>query len=75
MRQVVAYKGSKTMKNYETVSPKVSRSRLQGVVVFQRFQPQLFDWENFDVLNGRVVGGHLWQVVPYKRWSHMKVWL
>ena len=45
MRQVVAYKRLKAMKNYQTVSPNGSLGRLQDVVVYHRFQLQPFTWE------------------------------
>ena len=61
----------KAMDNHTPPGPKSGRGRLQEVVVFQRYQLYSFDWENFSVL----VGGRLWQVVAYERWSHIEVQL
>ena len=39
------------------------------VVVNEGFQLYGFDWEKIGVW----IGGRLWEVVAYERWSHMEV--
>lgn len=51
MCKAVAYKGLKTMDNCKTVTPKICRGRLLDVLVYERFQLQGFDRENFGVLD------------------------
>ena len=58
------------MENHQPWGPKSGRGRLQEVVVYKRFQQLGFDWENFVFF---FMGGRLWEVVAYERWSHMEV--
>ena len=43
------------MENYNSVKPKSGRGRLLGVVVYEWFGIQGFDWENFGVLDCRTL--------------------
>ena len=54
------------MENYKTVNPKSWRGRLQKVVVYEKFQVQDFDRENFGVLD-------LWTLMGGGRWREMIV--
>ena len=54
------------MENYKTVTPKSWRGRLQKVVVYEKFQVQDFDRENFGVLD-------LWTLTGGGRWREMIV--
>ena len=68
MRQVVAYKRLITIENHLPSGPKSGRGRLQEV--FTR-------GFNCKALTGKIlviwIGGRLWQVVAYEKWSHMEV--
>ena len=54
------------MENCKTVTPKSWRGRLQKVVVYEKFQVQDFDRENFGVLD-------LWTLMGGGRWREMIV--
>ena len=60
MCQVVAYKRLKTMTNYNAISSKIGRGG-----------------SNFRALTGKnmafLIGGRLWELVTYEKWSHMEV--
>ena len=70
MRQVVAYKRLKTMENI------IYRQTRRVVAVAYRRWSFTRD-SNCKALTGRIlgfwIGGLLWEVVVYERWSHMEV--
>ena len=63
MRQVVAYKGLKTMENINRQAPKMV------LVAYGRWS--FTRGSNCKALTGFLIGGRLWGVVVYERWSHM----
>ena len=69
MCQVVAYWGLKTIENSKTVSQKSGHGRLLEVVIYQRFQYKALTLNNLVFWEG----GHLWEVVAYRRWLLMEV--
>ena len=70
MRQVVTYRRLKAMKNHYTFRPKNVVA-----VTYRRFS--FTRGSSCKALSGKVlvfwIGGRLWEVVAYKRWSQMEV--
>ena len=68
MRQVVAYKGLKTMENINRQAPKMV------LVAYGRWS--FTRGSNCKALTGKIlvlwIGGRLWEVVDNERWSHME---
>ena len=69
MHQVVAYKRLKTME--------IINRQAQKVVTVAYRRCSFTRGSNCEVLTGKIlvfwIGGCLWEVVAYERWSHMEV--
>ena len=57
--------------NYNAVTSESGCGCLQEVVIYERFQLKGLTTKNLVFW----IGGRLWEVVAYKRWSHMEVQL
>ena len=60
-------KGENNWKIIKLSGPKSGHGRLQKVVIYEKFQLQIFDWEIFSVLDRRSLmgGGRLREVVAH----------
>ena len=59
----------KTMKKFKTVNPNSDRARLSEMVIYESFEGEDFNWKILVFW----IGGRLWKLVAYDRWSHMEV--
>ena len=57
------------MKKFKTVNPNSDRARLSEMVIYESFEGEDFNWKILVFW----IGGRLWKLVAYDRWSHMEV--